>query len=79
MDEVLFSYIVMSLCENFPALSPFTMYRERFHDVIVLFEDMKNDWERRAMIKANSGKPVPEGSFMLNGTLYKPAQNDDWM
>ena len=21
---------------------------------------------------------VPEGSFVCNGTLYKPAQNDDW-
>jgi hypothetical protein len=23
-------------------------------------------------------KKVPEGSFVCNGTLYKPAQNDDW-
>ncbi len=68
---MLFS-LVLVLCQRFPALSPFAVYRERFHDVLILFEDLKQN---------NTGKgedELPAGSFELNGTVYVPAQNDDW-
>jgi hypothetical protein len=71
MEELLFSLVVL-LCERFPALTPFSVSRESFHDVIALFEDLKQN---------NTGKgedELPAGSFELNGTVYVPAQNDDW-
>lgn len=67
-----------SLCDRFPALSPFTIRRERFRDVMSVFVDAKREAEGRAVTKANGGTKPPDGSFMVGGTLYKPAQNDDW-
>ena len=68
----------MVLCDRFPALSPFSVRRERFSDVIGLYGDLKHEAEKAEMKKVNGEQKPPDGSFMLNGTLYKPAQNDDW-
>lgn len=70
---MLFS-LVLALCEGFPAMTPFSVSRERLHDVVCLFEDLKQNKERKAA--ATPGAPA--GSFMQGGTLYIPAQNDDW-
>lgn len=69
----------MVMCERFPALSPFSVRHERFRDVLRIFVNMAGYDKEKNLHKANGGGAVPEGSFMLNGTLYKPAQNDDWM
>lgn len=70
---MLFS-LVLALCQGFPALTPFTVGRETLHDVVCLFVDLKQNKERQ-----NASVPgAPDGSFELNGTLFVPAQNDDW-
>lgn len=74
----MFSCVSFPLCEMFPALSPFDVNKQRFHDVLILFEDLKQKRSSEGLKSANGGAKPPEGSFMLNGTLYRPAQNDDW-
>ena len=70
--------IEMVLCDRFPALSPFSVRRERLHDVLAAFVKMRRYDTEKSLCKANGGKPAPEGSFMRGSTLYVPAQNDDW-
>ena len=65
----------MLLCERFPALSPFSVDRERFRDVVAMFVDLKHNAEKRGA--ADPERP-PEGSFTMGGTLYVPAKDDDW-
>lgn len=65
-------------CTRFPGLSPFAVYRERFHDVLCLFADLKQEHNEKSLRNANGGKMPPEGSFLRGNTLYIPAQNDDW-
>lgn len=67
-----------TLCERFPALHPFTIRKERFRIVVSIFKDAKRDADRNSLKNANGGTRPPDGSFIMNGTLYKPAQNDDW-
>ena len=56
------------------ALSPFEVRREPFHDVLSIYIRLVGQSERR---KPESER-IPEGSFVIGDTLYKPAQNDDW-
>lgn len=46
--------------------------------MISIFKDAKRDADKNSLKKANGGTKPPDGSFIMNGTLYKPAQNDDW-
>ena len=66
------------LCDRFPALEPFAVYQQPFVDVLLLFEDLKQNLESETMKKANGGKSPPAGSFVHGNTLYVPEQNDDW-
>lgn len=66
------------LCERFPALSPFSIRREPFRIVVSILKDAKRETERKEIAKMNGGEKPPTGSFVMGGTLYKPAQNDDW-
>lgn len=66
------------LCDRFPALEPFAVYQQPFVDVLLLFEDLKQEQDTAALRKANGGKSPPAGSFVHGNTLYVPAQNDDW-
>jgi hypothetical protein len=68
----------VAICERFPALSPFAVYRERFADVLTLFADLRKEMEQKEMKKATGGSKAPPGSYMQGGTLYVPAKNDDW-
>lgn len=65
---MLFS-LVLVLCQRFPALSPFAVYRERFHDVLILFEDLKQN------LKSAKGTAK---TMKIGGQVYVEAQNDDW-
>jgi hypothetical protein len=65
---MLFS-LVLTLCQRFPALSPFAVYRERFHDVLILFEDLKQN------LKSAKGTAK---TMVIDGQVYTEAQNDDW-
>lgn len=65
---MLFS-LVLVLCQRFPALSPFAVYRERFHDVLILFEDLKQN------LKSVKGTAK---TMVIDGQVYTEAQNDDW-
>ena len=58
----------VNLCDRFPALDPFRVRAQRFHDVLLIF--------RRLNDKAN-GK-IPKGAYIKKGVLHKPATNDDW-
>lgn len=52
--------------------------REKYREVITTYKRMI-DRNSRGEKSGGKGKDkVPEGSFVCNGTLYKPAQNDDW-
>lgn len=66
--------IVLAMCQRFPALSPFTVYREKFHDVVSLFEDLKQT------LKSETGnlKSANAKTMVINGQVYTEAQNDDW-
>lgn len=77
MESLLFS-LTAALCDRFPAFTPFSVYRESFHDVLCLFADLKQEQESNTLRKANGGKSPPAGSFVHGNTLYVPAQNDDW-
>lgn len=70
--------MAVALCDRFHAFTPFAVYRESFHDVLCLFEDLKQEQETEKLRKANDGEKPPEGSFVHGNTLYVPAQNDDW-
>ena len=43
-----------------------------------ILKDAKRETERKETEKMNGGEKPPTGSFVIGGTLYKPAQNDDW-
>lgn len=68
---MLFS-LVLVLCQRFPALSPFAVYRERFHDVLILFEDLKQN------LKSETGNLKSANTMKIGGQVYVEAQNDDW-
>jgi hypothetical protein len=63
-----------NLCDRFAALTPFQVRRESFHDVLCIYIRLVGQNER----KKPESERVPEGSFVLGDTLFKPAQGDDW-
>jgi hypothetical protein len=56
------------LCDRFPALDPFTVRAQRFHDVLLVF--------RRLYEQAEHNKK--HGTTVKNGVIRRPAKNDDW-
>ena len=60
------------MCQRFPALSPFSIYREAFHDVVSLFEDLKQN------LKYETGNLKSANTMKIGGQVYVEAQNDDW-
>lgn len=66
------------LCGCFPALTPFSVRRERFRDVLTLFVRCTMRTKREQMRKLNGGRATPAGSFTIGKTLYTPATGDDW-
>jgi hypothetical protein len=60
----------VNLCQRFPALDPFRVRAQRFHDVLLIF--------RRLSGKAENQNKLPEGATVKNGIVRRPAQNDDW-
>ena len=71
------------MCERFPALSPFSVRKERFYDFVVVLGNVI-DHTKRQPLKDENGNPLPKGSRIVkdkNGKvirIMKPAQNDDW-
>lgn len=70
MYEILFDMNV-NMCERFPALDPFRVREQRFHDVLLIFRRLNNKHKK-------GDKDNPPGSYVKNGVLYRPAQKDDW-
>lgn len=68
----------IGLCKAFPALTPFSVRREKYREVITTYKRMIDRNSRDTKSGGKGKGKVPEGSFVCNGTLYKPAQNDDW-
>lgn len=66
---MLFS-LVLALCQRFTALSPFSVYRERFCDVMILFVDLKQNLARSGTKQAKT--------MIIGGEVYTEALNDDW-
>jgi hypothetical protein len=64
----------VNLCEKFPALSPFSVRRERFHEVILIFS-------RQIEKNQRSGKNGKEEKVVTkNGekVIRRRATKDDW-
>lgn len=71
---MLFS-VVLAMCQRFPALTPFAVYRETFHDVVTLFEDLKSE---TGNLKSANGNSKSASTMKIGGQVYVEAQNDDW-
>jgi hypothetical protein len=56
----------LNLCDKFVALSPFTVRRERFHDVLLTYSRLANHAKKEKKKTTKSG------------IIRRPAQNDDW-
>ena len=69
MYEILFDLNV-NLCECFPALDPFRVRAQRFHDVMLIF--------RRLVGQTKNEKKKGGGVTVKNGVIRRPAKNDDW-
>jgi hypothetical protein len=67
MYEILFDLNV-NLCTRFPALDPFRVRAQRFHDVLLIFR------------RLNGYKTADEraGITRKNGVIRRPAKKDDW-
>ena len=68
MYEILFD-LNINMCEAFPALDPFKVRAQRFHDVLLIF--------RRLNEKADK-KSKTEGVKLKDGTIRRPAKDDSW-
>lgn len=66
----------VNLCDRFPALDPFRVRAQRFHDVLLIFRRL-NEKSNAETGGKNKNKNVP-GSYVKNGVLHRPALNDDW-
>ncbi len=64
----------VNLCDRFPALDPFRVRSQRFHDVLLIFRRLTN----QTQIKNGEKAKLPAGAYIKNGVLYRPAMNDDW-
>ena len=62
-----------ALCDRFPALSPFSVRRERWHEVLLIYR-------RLLTLRMPGAEQVSAGTgeFEHNGTVWKPASSDDW-
>ena len=67
MYEVFFD-LNINLCDRFTGLDPFTVRKQRFHDVMLIF---------RRLAERNKKKRKTEG-YTKSGVTYRPAKNDDW-
>lgn len=67
--------MALGLCGEFPALSPFSIRREKFSLVVSLLRRSK---QYRKGSDPNTDAGTPDGSFELNGMTYIPANNDNW-
>lgn len=64
----------VNLCDRFPALSPFSVRRERFHDVILIFA-------RQISKNKRSGTRNEEREFTTKSgekVIRRKATKDDW-
>lgn len=64
----------VNLCERFPALDPFKVRAQRFHDVLLIFRRLTNRHENENGKKTK----LPKGATVKNGIVRRPATNDDW-
>lgn len=63
------------MCRLYPAMSPFDVRRERFHDVVSVYCRTK----RFEYLHENSAASAPGAETMaIGGEVYVEAQNDDW-
>lgn len=65
----------VNLCERFPALDPFRVRSQKFHDVLLIFRRLNRKSNAQG---GGSTENAPVGSYVKNGVLHRPAQNDDW-
>lgn len=61
-----------NLCDRFPALDPFSVRAQRFHDVLLIFRRINEQGKRKDKGKTSDGVTVK------NGVIRRPAKNDDW-
>jgi hypothetical protein len=73
-----------ALCRKFPALDPFAVRRERYHDVLRIFARLRDQAERDSA--PTPEKPIkdklPQGWIKQvdskgNVTIMRPATNDE--
>ena len=64
----------VNLCERFPALSPFSVRRERFHDVLLIFV--------RTIKKNKQSGEKTDGQVLTTKSgekiIRRKATKDDW-
>ena len=73
-----------ALCRKFPALDPFAVRRERYHDVLRIFARLRNQAERDGKTpeeKHSKSDKLPQGWIRQvdskgNVTIMRPATND---
>jgi hypothetical protein len=63
----------VTLCDRFPALDPFKVRQQRFHDVLLIFARLK-DRVKRTPAHNNGGQTTAGGEQIIR----RPAANDDW-
>nr|DAY63653.1 MAG TPA: hypothetical protein [Caudoviricetes sp.] len=56
------------MCDRFPALDPFRVRTQSFHDVLAVYKRLYDQNKRK-------GK---QECVQKNGVIRRPAQNDDW-
>jgi hypothetical protein len=59
------------LCDRFPALDPFRVRAQRYHDVLLIYRRL-NEKSSKTTVKKRDGVTVK------NGVIRRPAMNDDW-
>lgn len=73
----------VTMCDRFPSLSPFTLRREKFREMIVVL-GRTIDHAKRQPLKDEQGNPLPKGSRIVrdkNGKIIRimrPATSDSW-
>jgi hypothetical protein len=72
-----------SLCKKFPALTPFSIRREKYGEVMRLYGRLLDQMSREeATVKDDKGKPIEKDAIIVtkkNGEkiIMRPAKNDD--
>lgn len=62
-----------ALCDRFPALSPFSVRRERWHEVLLIYGRLLT-----LRVPEPAQAASASGAFERNGTVWKPSTSDDW-